>query len=811
MDLILWRGTPYHEGEQRSRCAMQVDVLGPVRVRPAHGAPRPLMAKERALLSALALNVGRPVPFADLESALWGDRPPRTASKSLQNHVARLRRCVGAESIVTSAVGYALALRAADVDAHRLEMAAAAVPDSEVGGGWEQLRRQLAEAERLWRGEPLTDLADTPERQEQVDRLRELWRRVRDGRIRAEIGLGRNEQALNDLQRLVLEEPWRELLWGLLMLALYRSGRQVDALRAYRRARDQLAEEWGVDPSPELQRLHWRILRQDPQLELRSPSPHLHVPAPVNAFVGRAGQVGQLMDALASERLVTLHGPAGVGKSRLAVEVAREVGQRFPDGVWWIDLSVANDGDGAVRELAQTLGVAVAPDRSTEQGLVSHLEHRELLLVLDNCEHVVAALGPVVLRLLRQGAGVRVLATSRECLAVAGESRWEVPPLTTPAPDADPQDVIRADAVALFQQRRGRALSDVAPSSLAEVGRLCRSLEGLPLAVELAAAQTRRMTVHELNERLGAEILDAALPRSGEPRHESLRRAIGSSYAALEPQCRHLFDWLSPFPGDFDASAAEAMLRRSQGGSASDTQRCLARLVDASLVASRPAGDVTRFRLLFVMREFAAQQLQRRGETSAAWNAFTDHYRDVAIQAAAQLNGSRSGAWLAKVTLELANLRSAVDWSVGHEPPGQTLSFVPAMGRVIWGIPSDVGADLVRLTDVVVRADEGGADADRLAWAWQELVTAAYLTGDVAFALRACDRAEALFEQVADRAGLAVVCWHRGAAHLLATGNLAEAERIFRRGQARPTRRGWSPRRRGAAPIWPSCTAWPTR
>lgn len=741
------------------------------------------MGKERALLAVLALNVGRVVPIADLEAALWGDSPPRTASKSLQTHVARLRRCLGAQSIVTSAVGYRLTLPRADIDACRLEMAVAAIPDSVVVGRREDLRRHLAEAEALWRGEPLTDLADTCERQQQVDRLRELWRRARDGRVRADLDLGRHEQALSDLQRLVLEEPLRESLWGLLMLALYRSGRQVDALRAYRRVQALLAEEWGVDPSPRLQRLRWRILRQDPRLEVRSPAPELHVPAPMTAFVGRAGQVGQLAEALASDRLVTLHGPAGVGKSRLAVEVVRTAAERFPDGVWWIDLTVASDGDGALREIARTLGVARAPGSSPEQALLDHVQHRELLLVLDNCEHVVAPLGPIVLRLLHRSAGVRVLATSRAYLAVSGEACWEVPPLTTPEPGADPEDVLRSDAVVLFQQRRGRRLSDLTPNSVADVGRLCRRLEGIPLAVELAAAQTRGMTVRELTDRLGPEILGASLPRDGSPRHESLRRAIDSSYAVLEPGTRRLFDWLSVFPGDFDAAAGEAMRHSLPGMPTPDDGRSLTRLVDASLLASQPVGDATRLRLLFVMREFAAERLAQRGETAAAWEAFTDHYRGLATQAGAQLNGPRSGSWLATVTVELVNLRAAVDWSLTHEPPERTLSFVPALGRVVWATPSDVSADLARLVTVVERADAAGADADDLAWAWQELVTAAYLTGDVAFALRACDRAEGLFEQVADRAGLAAVCWHRGAAHLLATGDVPAAERAFRQGR----------------------------
>jgi DNA-binding SARP family transcriptional activator len=504
--------------------AVQVDVLGPVRVTPVQASMPAMPGKERALLAVLALNVGRSVPVAALEAAVWGDHPPRTALKSLRNLVVRLRRRLGAETITTSAHGYRLALPQEAVDATRLQRALEASAEGAREGGPVVARRRLAEAEELWRGEPLTDLADTPERQEQVERLRELWSQVREARIRADLDLGRHRQVLGELERLVVEEPLREPLWGLLMLALYRSGRQVDALRAYERLRVRLGEEWGIDPTPELQRLQWQILRQDPQLEAAPPLPPLVVPSPVTRFVGRAGQVEQVAHALGVDRLVTLHGPAGVGKSRLAVEVARAVRDRFPDGVWWVDLTVAGDRDEAVRRLAEALGVTAAPGVALAEALVAFLEHRRLLLVLDNCEHVVTPLGAIVLAVLEGAGGVRVLATSRVLLGVSGESRWKVPPLATPAAGASPEEVLASESVVLFQQRRGRQLADVAPNMLADVGRLCRTLDGMPLAIELAAAQAHVATVRELNDRLAEEVVDSARRPRRSPTTSAYRR-----------------------------------------------------------------------------------------------------------------------------------------------------------------------------------------------------------------------------------------------------------------------------------------------
>ena len=741
-----------------------------------------MRAKERALLAVLALNVGHNVPVAALEAAVWGDDPPPTVMKSLRNQVVRLRRHLGAESIVTSAEGYRLALPPEAVDATRLRRALEAPADGGMDGGPAGARRRLAEAEALWRGEPLTDLADTPERQQQVEQLRESWHRVRDARIRADLDLGHHVSAAAELERLVAEEPLREPLWGLLMLALYRGGRQVDALRAYGRLRTRLGEEWGVDPSPELQRLQWQILRQHPQLELKTPPPPLVVPVPVTRFVGRSGQADQVVQALATDRLVTLHGPAGVGKSRLAVEVARRVRDRFPDGVWWVDLTVVGDRDGTLRRLAEVLGVTAAPDVALEDAVVRFVEHRRLLLVLDNCEHVVTPLGPVVLSLLEGAAGVRVLATSRVLLGVSGESCWRVPPLQTPPEGAGADQVLASEAVALFQQRRGRQLADVAPNTASEVGRLCRTLDGVPLAIELAAVQAHVATVHELNERLAENVVASARQTSPVAHHVGLSAAIDWSYADLEPASQRLFDWLSVFPGDFDTDAVDALAAGMAHDAPEAGRGHLARLVHASLIEAYPVEEVTRYRLLFVMREFATSRLADRGEMEAARRVFADHYRQLAVRAGPQLLGRDSGTWLQRLHREWVNLQAALTWSIEHDPPERTLEFVRSMGDVAWGSSSDLAADAAVLGRVLDNAEL--AHAPGTAWGWQALVTAAYASGDVALALRALDRAEQLFAESGDRAGLACVYWHGGAARLLALGDLPEAEAAFRHGIA---------------------------
>jgi predicted ATPase/DNA-binding SARP family transcriptional activator len=763
---------------------MRLDVLGPVRVLGDNGESATLLPKERALLAALALAAPRPASRAALESALWGDHVPRTATTTLRSHVSRLRAVLGSGTVVSSPQGYRLTVSPSCIDAVRLRSLVA--EGRRAAGNADPLaaRAAFAAAESLWRGQPLSDAAETPELEASRRTLTDLVAEAREGRLRAEIDLGRHSHVIDELERLVLDEPPREPLWGLLMLALYRSGRQLDALRTYERLRALLADEWGLDPAPDVQRLQWQILRQDPQLEAEPPKPPLAVPAPLTAFVGRATAVEQVAQAVAAHRLVTLHGPAGVGKSRLAMEVARATRRRFPDGVWWVDLTVARDQRSVLQRLSETLTAVAAPGVAADEALSRTLEHRELLLVLDNCEHVVDALAPLLVAWLERAARVRALATSRLLLGIAGESCWEVPPLHVPPSGATRDEVLASEAVMLFRQRCDRLTADPTQESLDDVGRLCRRLDGVPLALELAAAQTGRLGVHDLNDRLGAELFSAAQQVSGVTHHAGLGTTLDWSYSLLEQHCQHMFDWLSVFPGDFDADAGVALAAAAPGMTAGVGRRCLADLVDASLVQARVGPDQTRYRLLFVMREYATSRLAERGESDAAWQAFTEHFRQRAAEAGRGLNGAHSGLWLARVQRELVNLRAAATWSAAREPPEMSLPFVRALGRVNWSLPAETASDQAELRSIVQRADDTGADPRELGWAWQELVTSAYLSGHVGFALRACDRAEELFGRSGDSAGIAAVFYHRGAAHLLATGDLAQAEHLLRDGRA---------------------------
>ena len=771
---------------------MRVDVLGPLRVKPDGAGVVHLQTKERALLTALALGADHAVPLATLESALWGEDPPLTAERTLQSHVAHLRHDLGEHVIAREPAGYRLALPADAIDATRLEALVAAAQEALTGHEVATAGRWFREAEELWRGEPLTDLADTPDREASVERLRDLWLRAREGRLRADLAQGRHREVLGELQRLVTEDPLREPLWELLILALYRAGNQLGAQQAYGRVRTLLNVELGADPSPQLQRLHGQVLRQDPQLALRPPPPPFVVPEPTSSFVGRAGQAESIAAALSSCRLLTLHGPAGVGKSRLAQETARHVRGWYSDGVWWVDLTACTHSQQVLNQIARTLGVSSSPGRALADSLCDHVRTREILLVLDNCEHVAEPLARHLLTLLQSAPQLHVLATSRVLLHLSGETRWMVRPLAVPDPGCSEEGLLDHDSVALFLERRG-GLGDA--DTPAEAAALCRALDGVPLALELVAVGTQHRTLAEVTGQLVAEVGQASRPVASPAHHSDVMLAIEWGYSQLDPATQQLFDWLAVLPGEFDRSAVESI------GSAIPTSdhplgRRIDQLLDASMIQARPVDGSTRYRLLFVMRGFASAHLDARGERGAASRAFADHYRDVAEDAAIELNGPHAGRWLRRLDTESGNLRAALAWSRDHEAPDRSLPFVPALGRVLWLAPVDLASDADLLRTVVVDAE--GAQPDALAWGWQAIVTTTYLSGDLPGALHACECASALFAQVGDLAGQAVVHWHWGATLLLAAGDLPAADRILRRGRtlAReagvPTAEAWT-------------------
>ncbi|HEX8133881.1 MAG TPA: BTAD domain-containing putative transcriptional regulator, partial [Actinomycetes bacterium] len=492
-------------------------ILGPLEVLDGATPVAVSGAKERALLADLLVHAGRVVAADRLIEDLWGEWPPGNPANTLQGRVWALRRALGpaAARLTTRPPGYRLDIDPELVDAARFERLAA---DADRVADHDPARALglLAEALGLWRGSALAEFADQPWAQAEAARLEELRLAAVELRTKLRLAAGRHGELVGELEALVAAHPLRERLRGQLMLALYRSGRQADALGVYRETRALLAEELGVDPSPELQRLHQAILTQDAALEAapdrRRPPPH-NLPERLTSFVGRDVELREVGKLLQAHRLVTVTGPGGAGKTSLAVELARKVAGGWPDGVWLVELAALRDPGLLPGVMTATLGLGEEPGEpghpppAPAERLVEFAHDKHLLLVLDSCEHLAAACAAVAERLLRAAPGVKVLATSREVLGVAGEARWPVPPLAAPGPEeigGPPEALARFDAVRLFAERA--ALADPGFRLDAESGpavaELCRRLDGMPLAIELAAARVGALPAGELLERL---------------------------------------------------------------------------------------------------------------------------------------------------------------------------------------------------------------------------------------------------------------------------------------------------------------------
>ena len=429
-----------------------------------------------------------------------------------------------------------------------------------------------------------------------------------EGRVEADLGCGRHREVLGELEALTVEFPLRERLWGLWMLALCRAGRQAEALAAYQLVRRVLGEQLGIEPSTELRMLEEQILLQDPVLDLVSPVPH-NLPASLTSFVGRDLEVFEVGEMLARTRLVTLTGAGGSGKTRLAVELGRRTLDEYPDGVWFVD-SRGVEAVGVASVIASTLQMVTTGDRPVVDELVDALWSRRLLLVLDNCEHVLDVVAPLVDRLVGRDGDVRVLATSREALGVPGESMMLVRPLPMPE-SADADELASCEAAVLFADRaRGVMPEFVVDEHVDAVFRVCRSVEGLPLALELAAARLRAFSPEELADRLGDQLATLrTVQRSGDLRHATIDATIQWSWDLLDDTERTLLSRLSVFHGTCSLEAAESVcgFEPVDGVQVADL---VAGLVAKSLVVVDGVdGGSTRYRLLEPIRQYAAHQL----------------------------------------------------------------------------------------------------------------------------------------------------------------------------------------------------------
>ena len=573
--------------------------------------------KRRAVLALLLVAGGRVVPAERLAEELWVGCLPQGAAGTLRSYVSRLRTQLAPDApLIARGGGYALEVEPDQLDASRFERLVGAARAALERGEAAVAANLFREALRLWRGPALADVADVEPLARESARLEELRLAAVEGRVEADLAVGRHAEVAGELEGLVAEHPVRERLWRLLVLALYRCERQADALAAYRRAREMLAAELGIEPGEELRQLEQAVLRQ----EVPTPPPlaRHNLPAPLTSFLGRDHDLAELERLLDQARLVTLTGPGGAGKTRLALEFAVGAAGRFRDGAWLAELAGLADPGLVAAAVMEALGVRQEAGVPVIEALGYRLRSAQLLLVLDNCEHLLDASAQLAAVQLRGSPGLRILATSREPLGVPGEAVYPVPPLPVPPETADAQALARAPAIRLFLARASsaRAAVGVEAAPVAVVARICRELDGLPLAIELAAARTSVLSVPEIAARLADKFRFLAYRRPvADPRHQALKAAIGWSYELLSEQERRVFRALSVFAGGFSLAAVAAVCC---GGDESAALDVVDQLASKSLVVAEPRQGGTRYRLLETIRHYAADCLAEAGEASQA-------------------------------------------------------------------------------------------------------------------------------------------------------------------------------------------------
>lgn len=673
---------------------MDFRVLGPLEL-VDEGRTIPVVgAKERALLAALLLHPADVVSADRLIDLLWGEHLPSNPGNALQAVLTRLRKTLGHRAkdlLLTKRPGYALAVTPEQVDTLRFEALRTQARDVAEQDPW-TASSLLGQALGLWRGPALSDLADDPLAQQEARRLEELRLAAVEERIEADLTCGRHAELIGELQALAVEHPFRERLRRQLMLALYRSARQADALQVYQETRALLRDQLGLDPGRELQELHEAILQRHPALgnaPPRMPGSRHNLPARITSFIGWEAEREDLLRLLARNRLVTVIGPGGGGKTSLAVEVARSLadadrGRDF-GGVFIVELAPLSDPTQLSRAVAQALGLGAGSaggggsgPKTVEAQLEDFLRAKERLLLLDNCEHLVEPVARLTEGLLRAVPGLRVLATSREPLGVIGEVAWSIPGLAAPGSTAPPDRLRVFDAVRLFEERAaasrpGFRLDDESAPAVAEI---CRRLDGIPLSIELAAARARSLPVQEIARRLDDRFsLLTSGGRTVVPRQQTLRATIDWSYDLLSDAERDLLARLSVFAGMWSLDAAEAVCSHD----ALPPNRVLdvvARLTDRCLVVPE-RGPAARFRMLETIREYARERLNETGQSHELRRRHASHFLALAEEAGSQPARPER---LEALDDAADDIRAALDWAITTRAHDVLLRFGGALG-----------------------------------------------------------------------------------------------------------------------------------
>ena len=647
---------------------MEFGILGPLTVRSGGRDMTIGGRQQRRLLAALLVSAGTVVSSDRLAAVLWGDEWPATALTTLYAHLSRLRGTLhadGAGVLLTQPPGYVLRIGAEQVDAGRFERLLADARAAAADQPATALAR-LDEALALWRGPAYAEFAEADFVRPEAMRLEELRLAAMEERFDAGLALGRHADLVGAIEAYATEHPMRERCQGQLMVALYRCGRHAEALAAFRAFRDRLDEELGVEPSAELRDLHTAVLRQDPRLDGPPPSsavpvepaprPQGGLPAATSSLVGRDRDLAVIVAALADCRLLTLTGPGGVGKTRLAVQAATDAAHRYADGAWFSELAPVTDGTAVAHALATAVGATQQPGQDIERSVLAFLTTRRVLLVVDNCEHVLGEAARLVQAILRDCPLVTVLATSRTALGIPGETLRPTAPLPVPEPGA-----VDSPAVRLFLDRAlaVRPDLDLGTANLEHVAAVCRRLDGLPLAIELAAARIRSLNPADLAARIGDGFALLTTARSTmAARHRTLRAVVDWSYALLRPDEQRLLGSLSVFAGGFTLAAAEYVC----GG---DTLvDALTALVDGSLVTAGSTSEQVRYTMLETIRAYGAELLRVSGELPKLRRTHAGYFVTLAEEAGRGLRGPQEGRWMTALDADVDNLRAAHRWAL---------------------------------------------------------------------------------------------------------------------------------------------------
>ena len=719
---------------------MHYDVLGPVGARDG-GAPLQLGGPmQRAVLGLLLVDPGRSLTADQILTEVWGDDVDDHTRASLYTYVSNLRGVLGKDRIARTQAGYRLVLAVGDeIDAVEFE--------HEVERGRELVDHDPASAAGLfgaaldrWYGRAYAGMDDLDVVRPEVARLHELRSAAQLDRVDALLLAGA-PPPVAEIEQIALERPLDERARGLLMRSLYRAGRQADALRTFRDLRRLLRDELGIEPSRALVELDEQILLQNPALDREAGAASSNLPSFLTSFVGRDDDLARVADALRAHRLVTVTGPGGVGKTRLAVEVAAGLGRRFHDGVWLVDLAPVASPDSVAAAVASALQISVADPADPVSSLTTNLRSASTLIVLDNCEHLLDAAAAVTSAVLRASEALTILATSRSPLAVDSEFCIPLSGLSVSG-EADRL----GDAERLFLQRSESVAGRPDPSNaMGDVRSICEHLDGIPLALELAAARRDVLSNQEIAALLSRRF--AVLVDQHQPRriHRSLEATVGWSWGLLGPGQQRAFADLGVFEGPFTMAAAAAVM--SEPGDVVDAIDTIEELVAASLVTVVDTdGQPTRYRLLETLRTYARDRLRESDRWAAAVQLHDRHYLGVCRASSDDFFGRGRVAATAAVAAEIAEFIAVWERTIANDPE-TALALAWPLGNywLFEGLLAEGEMELRRVLDATAH-DRSSERADAL-------VIAAWIAvyrNDLATAISHTEAALATYREARD-------------------------------------------------------------